>query len=92
MIKLPDNLIEYLELFFSDLTIKTYQYGKLLNVSLYNVHESKVCESYDIDIVENEVGVTYRKSDGEMDFGGSDIAFATLDEAIAFLTDYRSKI
>lgn len=81
------DLVQQVQACFPDLTINANQYGKLLSLSLYN-H----VESYAIDAVENEVGVTYREQEGELDFAGSDVAFPTLELAIDFLVGFRERL
>jgi hypothetical protein len=81
-----ENFLQEIEPLFSGLTLKGEWLGELYSVSLFNA-----IESYQIDIVSNEVGVTYRKPE-EIDFSGSDISFTNTNEAINFLIDYRSKM
>jgi len=81
-----ENFLQEIEPLFSGLTLKGEWLGKLYSVSLFNT-----IESYQIDIVSNEVGVTYRKPE-EIDFSGSDTSFININDAINFLINYRSKM
>ena len=86
MIKLPENLLDYMCQEFPRFNVNIETFGNLMRIAFYNL-ENK--EGYDIDVVENEVGVTYREIGIEPYFGGSDVAFKSFEEAIAFLKGYR---
>lgn len=68
---------------FSGFTVSVTESGKLLNASIYTE-----TEWYQFDVTDNEVGLTLREI-AESDFAGSDEAFKSLAEAIAFLKRNR---
>lgn len=81
-----DDAIKSIKSNFPDLRIRMDKYGSLYAIALFNE-----VESYQIDITENEVGVTYR-TPSEIDFSGCDISFKDIGKAVEFLVNYRLKI